>query len=89
MFGWYSTKQLNNMKETFCKPYIYYKDIYGNIVQVTEVKNARYKKSNFDDAFRLGELTEFYCSDNKLVDINNSRYYTEDNNTDSESIESF
>ena len=63
IYGWFSNKQLENIREKFSRPYIYYKDIYGNIVQVTEVKNNRHTKCLFDDALSLGELVKFHSSD--------------------------
>ena len=74
IYGWYSQQQLNNIIGKFSKPYIYYKDIYGNIVQITEVKNNRICKSNFPDAYSLGELQEFHASDGKPMVFDNSRY---------------
>jgi len=76
IYGWYSNTQLRNMRETFSLPYIYYKDIYGNIVQVTEVKHNRHSKPKFHDVYSLGELTEFHASDRLPLYFDNSPYYT-------------
>jgi hypothetical protein len=76
IYGWYSNTQLGNMRETFSLPYIYYKDIYGNIVQVTEVKHNRHSKPKFLDVYSLGELTEFHASDRLPLYFDNSPYYT-------------
>ncbi len=62
IYGWYSNTQLKNMiDKQFSKPYIYYTDIYGTIVQVTEVKNYKCKVT-FEDGYSLGELSKFYCN---------------------------
>ena len=64
-YGIYSKKQFENIlsqkendKRDF--PYIYYKDINDNIVQITEVVKSSQDKSNFDDAIYLGELKSFH-----------------------------
>ena len=68
MFGWYSSTQFNNLNDDdrnkSCKkeyPYIYYMDINNKVVQVTEVMSDKEKKSNFNDAVYLGELSRFLC----------------------------
>ena len=78
IYGWYSTKQFENIRERFSRPYIYYKDIYGNIVQVTEIKNNRICRCNFDDAYSLGELVSFEASDKYPINFDNSRYVVSD-----------
>lgn len=69
-YGIYSNTQFNNL----CRigshefPYIYYKDINDNIVQVTEVINTSECISNFKDALFIGELKKFHCSTAKPLE---------------------
>ena len=64
IYGWYSEKQLGVLQtrsEEFssCKPYIYYEDGSGNIVQVTEVTSNINFKSGFHDVKSLGIMKKF------------------------------
>ena len=63
LHAWFSKKQFRNCKdsEKNPKPYIYYRDQEGRIVQVTEVNHTSNQyPSRFDDAVYLGVVTNFY-----------------------------
>lgn len=82
MIGWYSHKQFQNVLSNECKgdiknaekPYIYYINKNGNIVQVTEVTKEKKYNSKFDDVICIGELKKFHSVSSKPVDMN----YAED-----------
>lgn len=57
--GYYSKKQLNILKEHNDRPYIYYKNCNGKIVEVTEVKQVKNGTSLFQDAVSIGGIDTF------------------------------
>jgi len=57
--GYYSKKQLNILKEHTNRPYIYYKNNNGKIVEVTEVKKVKNGTSLFQDAACMGGIDTF------------------------------
>ena len=67
--GWYSEKQKrnNNKEKGEKKTYLYYKDMIGNIVEVTTVSNTKEHNCNFDDMIYLGEMKEFYKSSKTIL----------------------
>ena len=66
--GWYSEKQKSNMEhKKGIKTYLYYKDMIGNIVEVTMVTNTKEHKCKFDDMVYVGELKEFYKSSKTIL----------------------
>jgi len=74
MFGYYSKKQFNNIRSSIHKkddklnnPYIYYINMEGNIVQVTEVCNKKITQPKFDDLHYLGELKQFHSVSNNPI----------------------
>jgi hypothetical protein len=74
MFGYFSQKQFNNITSTMYKnhnglnnPYIYYINMEGNIVQVTEVRNKKITQPMFDDLHYLGELKQFHSVSNNPI----------------------
>ena len=70
-YGIYSNTQFKNLcqKGTHEFPYIYYKDINDNIVQVTEVISTSECISNFNDALFIGELKSFHCCTAKPLEL--------------------
>lgn len=75
MFGYYSKKQFNNIRSSMHKkndklknPYIYYINMEGNIVQVTEVRNKKITQPMFDDLHYLGELKQFHSVSNNPIE---------------------
>lgn len=66
--GWYSEKQKSNKRDAKGnKTYLYYKDMIGNIVEVTMVSNTKEHKCKFDDMIYLGEMKEFYKSSKTIL----------------------
>lgn len=62
-YGYYSNTQFKIMKRDKSKPYIYWKNKNGNIVQVTEVTSSPDQYHyNFKDVIELGELQSFYSA---------------------------
>jgi hypothetical protein len=57
--GYYSEKQHTILKEHNNRPYIYYKNCNGKIVQVTEVKQVKNGTSLFQDAVSMGGIDTF------------------------------
>lgn len=69
-YGYYSEKQLETIKKTHDKPYIYYTDINDKIVQVTEVTTSSSIDRAFNDIIQLGRLKNFYTvSEVPLKDV--------------------
>ena len=70
IFGFYSVKQLEvmcDMKMENNRPYVYYYNIQGDIVQITQVLNTNEPNVNFPDTKCLGEMSQFYtCRDTPL-----------------------
>jgi hypothetical protein len=56
-YGIYSETQYKENKDE-----IYWEDISGNIVKVTEVKSQKNGKSNFRDAVYLGKLKKYHST---------------------------
>jgi len=72
MYGWYSEKQFGVLKKrsevnTSDRPYIYYEDRSGNIVQITEVTNDINFKSRFDDVKSLGIMKKFHMASKEPI----------------------
>ncbi len=63
LFGYYSQKQFENLKQNKERmfPYIYYKNKYNEVVQITEVNSDPHYQSSFEDIVLLGELQGFHC----------------------------
>ena len=49
------------------RPYIYYTNLNGSIIQITEIFHDPNKKSLFDDAVYFGEIGEFYKATEKPI----------------------
>ena len=64
-YGYYSEKQLETIKESHNKPYIYYTDINDKIVQVTEVTTSSSIDRAFNDIIQLGQLKNFHTVSEK------------------------
>jgi hypothetical protein len=58
-FGIYSETQQNRGEAE-----IYWEDMSGNIVKVTEVKSQKNEKSMFSDAVYLGKLKKYHSRNN-------------------------
>mgnify|MGYP001170517504 CR=1 FL=1 len=70
----FSRKQFENklksnelVNENTNMPYIYYKQLNGRIVQITEIFHDPNKKSLFDDAVYIGEVGNFYKATSKPI----------------------
>jgi hypothetical protein len=68
-YGYYSAKQFENIKHHNDRPYIYWKNTNGMIVQVTEVTDGNYH-NNFNDVIKLGPLEKWYKSSSEYIYIN-------------------
>ena len=67
LYAWYSQKQFDVKKNILdynrkSLPYVYYIDMYNNIVQVTEVSTSKKYPSLFNDFVNLGQVKKFYTS---------------------------
>ena len=62
LIGWYSSKQQKARESdvNIIYPYVYYKRMNGEIVQVSGVLYSESEKSLWDDAFCVGRLKEFH-----------------------------
>lgn len=76
--AWFSQKQFNNINNLSYsshsgkakRPYIYYRDQEGKIIQITEVSyTSNQYLSRFDDAVYLGVVTNFYKSSETPIKI--------------------
>ena len=70
----FSKKQFENklqsnklVNEIVSKPYIYYKQLNGGIIQISEIFHDPNKKSLFDDAIYIGEVGNFYKATSKPI----------------------
>ena len=76
--AWFSQKQFNNINDLSYpsdsgktkRPYIYYRNQEGKIIQITEVNHTSNQyPSNFDDPVYLGVVTRFYKSSETPIKI--------------------
>lgn len=76
--AWFSQKQFNNINNLRYsrdsrkpkRPYIYYRNQEGKIIQITEVNHTSNQYlSKFDDYVYLGVVTNFYKSSETPIKI--------------------
>ena len=75
--GYYSKKQHAILKEHNNRPYIYYKNCDGKIVEVTEVKQVKNGTSLFQDAACMGGIDTFiHASKEPMSPVTLNRFDT-------------